>query len=167
MKTLILILILTLPAVAQDPAGLAAAGCGGNEVQFDVKLDKKQHPLAQLEPGKALVYVIEENTECLLCSTYRVGLDGVWVGATHGNSYFFFAVEPGDHRLCTAVQPWSKSRSDLASAASLTAEAGKVYYFRTRFHERQRVKLELIDSAEGQLLIATKRFKFSNSHPRK
>ena len=33
-----------------------------------------------------------------------VGVDGVWVGPTHGDSYLYFAVAPGEHHLCASWQ---------------------------------------------------------------
>ncbi len=45
-------------------------------------------------------------------------------------SYSFFSIPPGDHRICVAYQSRLKGRSETAGAASLTAEAGNVYYLR-------------------------------------
>lgn len=56
-RTTLLVLLLAFPVFAQDAttAGFAAAGCGPNEVHFDVQTDKKNHPTAQPAAGKALV----------------------------------------------------------------------------------------------------------------
>jgi hypothetical protein len=56
-----LFLVIAVPSFAQDQATAArtAAGCGADNVQFDVKTDKKQHPQGQVAVGKALVYVFE------------------------------------------------------------------------------------------------------------
>jgi hypothetical protein len=77
------VLLFASPALAQDSAAnpLAAAGCGPNEIQFDVKTDKKQHPTSQPEAGKALVYVIGaawSDTVALHIGTppTRFGIDG-------------------------------------------------------------------------------------------
>jgi hypothetical protein len=167
--------LFALPALSQDQAAVArtAAGCGPSEVQFDVKTDKKQHPVAQPEAGKALVYVIEAEKSDrgvfkIGAVTTRVGLDGAWVGANHGASYFYFAVEPGEHRLCTDWQSSFKSLSKLGSAVTFTAEAGKVYYFRAEIDETKdhplAVKLQLIDQAEAQFLISSS--SLSSSHPK-
>jgi Protein of unknown function (DUF2846) len=162
-------------ALAQDQAAAArsAAGCGPDEVQFDVKTDKNQHPVASPESGKALVVVFEnekrENTTFKIGAvTTRVGLDGKWVGANHGESYFFFPVDPGEHRLCTNWQSSLKRFSHLGSATSLTAEPGKVYFFRVEVEERPEhppaVQLELVDSANGQFQISSRAL--STSHPK-
>ena len=106
MKSMLVVSLLTMlavPVVAQDQATAArsAAGCGGDNVQFDVKTDKSRHPQGQVPPGKALVYVFEvERTDAqafkIGAVTMRIGLDGQWVGANHGNTYFYFPVDPGD-----------------------------------------------------------------------
>lgn len=164
----VLVLVLfTLPSLlwSQDQAATAraAAGCGPAEVQFDVKTDKKQHPMPQPESGKALVYVFEDEIQNVSFTigavTTRVGVDGRWVGANHGASYFFFTVDPGEHRLCTAIQSSLKRFSKLGSALTFTAEAGKIYYFRVAVEERQyyppAADMESIDPAQGHFLISS------------
>jgi hypothetical protein len=187
MRTLVALLLFALPAIpahSQDRSAAApsAAGCGPDKVKFDVKTDKHQHVESQPEPGKALVYVFEQvkldsDELPVNLATIRLGLDGQWVGANHGRSYFSFAVDPGDHSICASWQTtWVKvarlaPASSLASAASLTAEAGKVYYFEAnvdeRNHDRRQpgVKLEAVDPAEAKLLIADS--SLSTSHPKK
>jgi hypothetical protein len=154
LRTALLLLLFASPAFAQDPAvsPIAAAGCGGNEVHFDVKTDKKQHPTAQPDAGKALVYVIGaawSDYVAVHVGTYR--------------SYFFFPVEPGDHRLCTSAQSsFGRVVKSSTAATSFTAEAGKTYYFRTKTPEQpnsnEGIKLVPVDPAEGQVLIASTAF---------
>jgi len=167
MKNLVLLLLFTSLATAEDQAAAArvAAGCGSDAGQFDVQTDKKKHPTAQPEPGKALVYLFGDteldNVELHVGGLVtRVGVDGEWVGANNFKSYFFFAVDPGEHRLCTSQQSRRESvRSRSSAALSFTAEAGKVYYFRTKTPERplqhETVELRLVDPAQAQLLIAS------------
>jgi len=179
-KILIVFLVVVSPVVAQDQrtTALAAAGCGPDEVEFSVKTDKKQHPAPQAEAGKALVYVFERvKTDdagfAIFGVTTKVGLDGAWAGANSSNSYFFFSVEPGDHRVCTKWQSAVSERSKLASAASFSAGPGKIYYFRTSVRvfsdHNQRadidLKLEPLDPAEAQILLADSAL--SRSHPKK
>jgi hypothetical protein len=173
---LLIVVLLTLPAFGQDQAAVdrAAAGCGPDKVQFDVKTDKHPQSEAQPEAGKALVYVFENEKRDrdalpILNVTTRIGFDGQWVGANHGESYLFFSAAPGDHSLCASWQSSLSMYSKLASAASLTAEAGKVYYFQTKVDERNHhqpaVRLEPVDPAEAKLLLAG--FSLSSSHPKK
>jgi hypothetical protein len=169
-RTALIALLFASPAFAQDSTvnPLAAAGCGANEIHFDVKTDKKQHPTAQPDAGKALVYVIGAAWSDYVAvhvgtPPTRFGIDGTWVGANGYRSYFFFPVEPGDHRLCTGVQSKFERvvKSSLA-ATSFTAEAGKTYYFRTKTPEQpissEQIKLIPVDPAEAQVLIAATAF---------
>ncbi len=179
MKSILVVSLLTVfavPVSAQDQAKAArtAAGCGADNVQFDVKTDKSQHPQGQVPVGKALVYVFEvEKTDPAVFKvgavTIRIGLDGQWVGANHGSTYFYFPVDPGDHNLCANWQSSFERVSKLSSAVSLTAEAGQAYYFLTKVNERSHdnpaVWMEAVDPAEAKLLIASA--SLSNFHPKK
>ncbi len=176
MLALSLFVMLAVPVFAQDQATAArtAAGCGAENIQFDVKTDKSQHPQGQVAEGKALVYVFEaERSDAgslkIGAATIRIGLDGQWVGANHGNTYFYFQVDPGVHNLCANWQSTFGRISKLASAVSLTAETGQVYYFQTkvdeRTHDNPAVWMEAVDPAEAKLLIASA--SLSNFHPKK
>lgn len=170
LRTALLVLLFASPALAQDSAAnaLAAAGCGANEVHFDVKTDKKEHPTAQPDAGKALVYVIGAAWADYVAihigtPPTRFGVDGTWAGANGYRSYFFFPVEPGDHRLCTSAQSKLRSVVNSSTAAiSFTAKAGQAYYFRTRTPPRQNanagIELVPVDPAEAQVLIAATAF---------
>lgn len=174
MRPYVFVLFLAaLPAVSQNqsPDLRAEAGCGPSNIHFEVKTNKNQHGIAQPEPGKALVYVIEEVTNPSAMTfgqaTTRVGLDGNWVAANHGNSYVSFGVSPGEHRVCADWQSILKPLQKLSGAANLTADVGKVYYFRSEVRipwsggadhhgddQTGQVTLRAIDDPEGQLLIS-------------
>jgi hypothetical protein len=84
------------------------------DVKFDVKPDQVQ-PLSEPPSGKALVYVTgRTNTD-----RSRSGLTR-WVvdSSKSWQQLFLFSVLPGNYHL--------------NSLAKFTAEAGKIYYFRTR-----------------------------------
>jgi hypothetical protein len=169
MKTMLAVLLFALPVLAQNQATPAPSrgGCGPSEAQFDVKANRNQHPVAPPEAGKALVYVFEDMDNG---PTMRVGLDGAWVGANKRKSYFFFSVDPGEHQVCTNWQSRaSKAAAAMGSAITLKAEAGKVYYLRMQFYERtehdSNVKLEPVETAEGQFLISASAF--STFHAKK
>jgi uncharacterized protein DUF2846 len=172
LKMIFVVLLLASPVFAQDEEEKArmAAGCGPNEIKFDVKTDKNRHPMGQPEQGKALVYIFGDENEDnggfrIGGLTTRIGVDGTWVGANDYKSYFFFSVDPGDHRICTSWQSMLKGRTRKSSATSFTAEAGKVYYFRTKTPTRPQpgelVKLVPVDPAQAQLLIASSAFSTS------
>jgi hypothetical protein len=161
MKSMLAVLLFAAPLFAQMPAqdqaeiALTAAGCGPSQVLFNVTVDKNQHPLAQPQAGKALVYIINR-----VYLTMKIGLDGSWVGANSGLSYFSFSVDPGDHHLCMSEQGDHKQ----GSAANFTAAAGQVYYFRSSLEEGAGWKLKVIDPANGLFLIASSGL--STSHPK-
>lgn len=171
MKTILAMLLFAAPVLAQEhpAAAPASGGCGPSGAQFDVSTNKNQHPVAQPDSGKALVYVIEDMERT--GTTMRVGLDGAWVGASKGKSYFFFSVDPGDHQLCTKWQSalFKKTADRIGSAITLKAEPGKIYYLRIQVYERSErdlaVKLEPVESAEGQFLVSSSGL--STSRPKK
>jgi Protein of unknown function (DUF2846) len=154
-----------LPVLAQDQAATArtAAGCGPSAVMFDVKTTDSSHPVGQPEQGKALVYFLVDH---VAAPTMRVGVDGTWVGANDGKSYFFFQVAPGEHSICTEWQSGTFRRSSerVGEAIHVAVEAGRTYYPRLNF-AYQRMHLELSDEAEGHFLIGSSLF--ATSQPKK
>jgi hypothetical protein len=119
-----------------------------------------------------MVYFVEDDTEFESTPkpTTRIGVDGTWVGANHGNSYFSFTVAPGEHHLCASWQSLAViGAHDTRAAAHFTAEAGQVYYFRVknkwlREHATTHMELVPVDSDQGQLLAS--RRALSVSHPK-
>jgi len=83
------------------------------------------------------------------------GLDGRWVGATNGNSYFYFSIAPGEHHLCASWQGKSQTRA----VAHFTAETGKVHYFavknRAGTYQAYGIEFGPLDSDQGLLLAST------------
>ena len=145
--------IATLPALAQDQGAAArtAAGCGPINSYFDVKTTDSMHPVGQTEAGKALVYFL---VDYVTAPTMRVGVDGQWVGANDGKSYFFITAEPGEHNVCMQWQTttFKKTSESIGEAMHVTFEPGKTYYIRLNFIY-QRLQLQLADEAEGHFLI--------------
>jgi len=156
-------------AQGQASAARAAAGCGPNEMQFDAKTDKTQHPQAPPDAARAVIYIFSERIS--FDQTYRIGMDGKWMGAARDESYFFFTAEPGEHRLCWDVQKGQEKLTDQGAATTFTAEAGKVYCFESTVFERneitQKRKFELIDGAEGLFLVSSWPLSASRPRPRK
>jgi len=170
-SALTLVLVLAASAIAQDTTPTQTS-CGALGAQFDAQAAAGQS-VAQPEPGKALVYVAEDFRKApgeIANPTLRVGMDGVWLGATRQNSYLSFAVEPGEHHLCTSWQSRWQRLSKLAAFAGFTAEPGKVYYFRERITysstggnaATMNLDLDPVNPDEGQFLVAS--YKPSASH---
>jgi hypothetical protein len=163
MKILLAAILFCLPALAANPAPAVAAvttACGPDNVKFKVSSSGRQ-PAAEPEPGKALVYVVEQfdrPSNEIGRPTIRVGLDGSWMGANRGTSYLSFSVEPGEHHLCTdwqSLPPWLHVP---ASLAGLTAEPAQTYYFRARVMENRgyfTLDLEPVNGDEGRMLVET------------
>jgi hypothetical protein len=156
-------------ASAQNPFGALPSACGSKDANFNVKLDKSQHPLTQPEPGKARVYFIHDSGAATgilnLADPMMLGVDGAWVGANHGNSYFSVSVDPGEHHVCASS--WFSREAKLVVLAHLQAEVGGTYFYRTRIvklRDTQYLELDPVDSDEGKYLIAS--YPLSISHPK-
>jgi hypothetical protein len=152
MKSALSVLLLAASAFAQQPSAVAASACGPKDASFDVKLDKSQHTLAQPEPGKALVYFIQEKG-----AAARIGLDGAWVGANKSGSYFAVSVDPGEHHVCADVRTPRGIPGVPVGFLHFTAEAATVYYFDARvvYGSQSYLFLGAVDSDEAKYLIAS------------
>jgi hypothetical protein len=156
MRILLLILLFGSTALAQGLSSSLIGPCGSGSANFKVKLGDGQHVPAQPAPGKALVYFIHDagTSAVFAYPTTKLAVDGAWVGANHSNSYFSVSVDPGEHHVCATLQ--SSLVENRAEFAHFQAEAGKVYYYRTRLVMSRAVEmldLDPIDSDEGQYLI--------------
>jgi len=177
MKTVALLLILLAsPVFAQGAPDTNNPlwACGPAATTFDATVSPPadvvpaQAPLA----GKALVYVIEDlgqgDYPSISSPTFRIGLDGTWIGALKRRSFISFAVSPGEHHLCANWQLRRDKYSTFNALANFTAESGEVYYFRLRFPSSNR--LPQIDLAQTNRDEARYLVSFSSlavSHPKK
>jgi hypothetical protein len=106
------------------------AGCGKDDVQFKVKTDKKSPVPGAPEAGKAQIVFVESIKGPFgTAPVARFGVDGTWVGANRGTSYFVVSVDPGEHQLCASRQSPARSEREDVGKATLHAEAGQVYYY--------------------------------------
>lgn len=159
MKVVLAFLLFAVSAFAQNPMAVATAACGPKKVSFDVMTNPAQHSLELPEPGKARVYFVQDlGTQAPLgvggAQVTRVGIDGAWVGANNNNSYFSVSVEPGEHHICVNAQ--THLFKGVMEFAHFTAEAGKVYYFRTRdfLWQTRRLEFAPVDSDQARYMIA-------------
>lgn len=170
MKSVLVMMLLAASAFGQQESGALAAACGPKSTNFNVKLDESQHTLAQPDPGKALVYFVQDIGEvnCLGgCMTTKIGLDGAWIGVNQHNSYFSVSVEPGEHHVCANLQSHVGWISRKVALAHFTAEARRVYYFRTRgfFGGNQLlIDLDPVDSDQAKYAISSS--PLSVAHPK-
>ncbi len=158
LKAFVAALILPSPILSQSQPSVLSA-CGQPPEGVAVNLDHSQHSMMLPEPGKALIYFIEDVGPAMkpMFSTIDIGIDGRWVGADENNSYFAVEVDPGWHDLCAEVQ--SPLITGNWESVHLVAEPGKVYYFRTRIFFTESAAdfsiLVPIDGVEAARLIAS------------
>lgn len=157
MRIFVLAVLFTASAFAQIPSTPVTAACGPKNVAFKVSLNQSQHDLSTPEPGKALVYFIHDagTNWTVRYPIVKVAIDGTWVGADHGNSYFSTSVEPGEHHVCVTLQSSAAWGLELAH---FTAAADTVYYYRTRlFYAGGVSMLEIapIDTDQVKYMIAS------------
>jgi hypothetical protein len=138
MKCVFVLALAGVSVLSADSLPAVKTACGADGVKFSVHAVQGPPAIPDAEPGKAMIFVIEDferPANEIGRPTMRVGLDGDWVGANRGSSYLYFAVNPGKHHLCVNWQsppPWQHTVT--MGASSLTADAGGTYYFRARLH---------------------------------
>lgn len=176
--------LLLLSVIFLVPFGFARAqnapGCGPGNIKFDAKTVGKGHTLPAAPRGKALVVFLQDDLRFRPRPrpTTRFAIDGTWVGATHANSFFYVAVDPGVHNVCANWQSIVPVGYPVQSTAAtvLTAAPGNIYFLRAidigssetgthGYHSFAAVRLERVDNAEGFALLPS--FALSRSHPKK
>ena len=166
-----ILLLASLTCAGWARATTLPDSCGDDKIKFDVKTENHQLPAPLTPPdGKALLVLIEsENVPIgpFMHATIRFGMDGVWVGANNGNSYFTLTVDPGIHHLCASWQ------SDLVyknyiDVTPFTAEPGQIYYFSAQVLvvSREEVTFALLPLNDDQGKFRLKACKFSTSKPK-
>jgi hypothetical protein len=126
-----------LPAAQAWSKTILPDSCGDDKITFDVQTQKDQPAPAPPAAGKAQIVLIESLDKtwgCLGCGTpsTRFGMDGAWIGANQGSSYFTLDVAPGEHHLCVGWQSVFGHLKQMVGMTTFTAEAGKVYYFEAK-----------------------------------
>ncbi len=150
LKVFVAVLVLSCARPSQSQPSPVPFDCAQPREDVAVRLDSSQHTIQQPEPGKALIYFIQDTDQPVFFAdpSASVGIDGKWVGASTNGSYFVVAVEPGWHSLCTGDMEFDH----------LVAEPGMVYYFRVRpflsDSGSEFITLVPIDSEEASNLIA-------------
>jgi hypothetical protein len=104
--------------------------CGDDKIKVDVAVQKPlTAPPAANATTATLVFVQRLGESCIGCSVSRVGLDGTWIGANKGASFFSVTTAPGDHHVCAL---WEAPLAKVENRIGLTdfeALAGQIYYF--------------------------------------
>jgi hypothetical protein len=134
MKPLIFVFLLCASLCASVQARAKTVlpdACGDDKAQFEVKTEESQPAPAPPPDGKAQIVFVDDDsvkTSGFSFTTFRYGMDGAWMGANKGNSYFVLNVDPGVHHLCVSPQTVSSKGRMTVGIASVNAEPGKVYY---------------------------------------
>jgi hypothetical protein len=148
-----LFLIISISAAAQTADAIYQRACGRKDTLFAERQVKAQPPAAP-EPGKALVYFIQDAYG--EAATTRVGLDGAWVGAFKKSSYISIAVGAGEHHACVS---WQNVNNRRPRFVDFTAEAGKTYYYLVRSitggYSSEILEIGPADRDEALFLIAS------------
>ncbi len=121
-------LVSTVYASAMNLPG----ACGSDSVKFNVKTQQNQPAPSPPADGKAQIVFIENENQPIgpfMHATVRFGMDGAWVGADNGNSYFVLSADPGVHHLCANWQSTLGRFKKNVELTSFTAEPGKIYFF--------------------------------------
>jgi len=125
-----LLLAFTLAFANRSSAATLPDACGDDKITFEVKTQKDQPAPAPPDAGNAQIVFVEKFDSlgfCIGCEvTTRVGVEGKWVGANHGNSYFAYTVTAGEHHLCVDWRSVEDHLRRKVGLASLNAEPGKV-----------------------------------------
>ena len=154
-------------AAGQNLLAPTAPSCGPADVSYRVHLNDNPQPDASPQSGKALVYFIQdEETDGYITHTTQLALDGKWVGANQGTSYFSVSVDPGVHHVCADTR--TVEMGPRIELAHFTAEAGQTYYYQTKLIlTRYQASFDLtpVDSDEGIYLARS--FPSSVSQPKK
>jgi hypothetical protein len=161
-KLAVLALAVLLVSAIQANSSSLPDSCGNDRIKFDVKTQKGQPVPVAPEGGKAQLILIQSENHMVTLfhdATVRWGMDGAWVGADNGNSYFALAVDPGPHHVCANWQSALKTLKKNVDLTSFTAEPGHVYYFQVDVHVESQYSVSFaisqISDVKGEYLVKT------------
>jgi len=161
-KLVVLALAALFGAAIQAEASTLPDSCGDDKTKFEVKTQKEQSAPAAPEAGKAQLILIESENQMVTPfhdATVRWGMDGAWIGADNGNSYFALAVNPGTHHVCVNWQSAFKNLKKNVDLTSFTAEPGHIYYFQVDVNVESQYSVSFaisqINDDKGQYLVKT------------
>ncbi|WP_420238649.1 hypothetical protein ACOBR2_03320 [Telmatobacter bradus] len=148
--------LLSTPLWAQTPT----SGCGDVATQYTTSHDPGLHPAPTAKGQVRIFYIEDDDVKGFIKPTMRIGLDGQWVGAAEGRSYFFIYVNPGPHKLCINWQNpdlFIHKQKPPQAELEFTAKEGETYYFigEGDFHGvgRTSITLDPMKTAEGEETI--------------
>lgn len=157
--------------------------CGKGNVNFSVTTQPGAAAPDNPKTNEAQIVFIETIEKegmglCIGCGvTTRFGVDGSWVGANNGGTYFVYDVPAGEHHLCANWQSRLSMFNKNVGVAEVNAEPGKVYYFEAKVVMKsfdagngmtdQTYRLYLKQLSEDEGKYAVKISALSRSKPKK
>lgn len=127
------------------------ASCGPKDEAYDLTIERAVAPEPSAPSEHAAVYFLTKLSR-LNRASYMVAIDGKWVGALRGDSYFRTTALAGIHHACLWVKHMRPTLLELNLAA------GKTYYVRGHWLKgfaRANIGAELINPDEGAFLVST------------
>jgi hypothetical protein len=104
--------------------------CGDDKTKVDVAAhEPSSAPPTANATSATLVFVQRLVESCIGCSVTRVGLDGTWIGANKGASFFPVTTAPGEHHVCAFWEAPGARIENKIGLTELEALAGQIYYF--------------------------------------
>jgi hypothetical protein len=166
-----LLLSAFLACAGQAAANTLPDSCGDDKVKFDVATQESQPAPPAPPEGKAQIIFIQTENQMVSPfsdATIRFGMDGSWVGADNGNSYFALTVDPGVHHLCASWQSVLGTFKKNVGLTLFTAEPGSIYYFAAQVTvtSRDNVTFALSQLNEDEGKYRLKLSKLSTSNPK-
>jgi len=142
---------------------LGQPGCGAENERIAVTTTADK-PALKAALGKAVLVVFQNDNRYNANPrpTNLIGIDGQWVGATHGHSYIILEADPGLRHICTYWQGTS-GEGLVGAALRLQMDSGGIYYLEIadRFdglgpapvgNRRPATTLQLLDPDQGELM---------------
>jgi hypothetical protein len=124
-------------ASAASPAITLPDGCGDDGAQYKVKTEKSAS-LSAAGAGLAQLVVIHSLVgEWGSGPIARVAVDGKWVGAVKGRSYFAIGIPPGTHKVCVSRQSGARLEKENVEVAIVEAKANESTFLNFTINRRQ------------------------------
>uniref|UniRef100_A0A7V4XUF6 Lipoprotein n=1 Tax=Acidobacterium capsulatum TaxID=33075 RepID=A0A7V4XUF6_9BACT len=147
------LLVLPFARAAKLPSS-----CGPMTAHPSVQLQASSKGLSPIPAGMARLVFVQQIGVCPHCGVVRVGLDGKWIGANRGNSWFAATVRPGEQHVCVAWNAPFVRLTNRIHLTDLNAEPGKTYYLETTAltgkYQVNRVLLSKTTRDEADFLIS-------------
>jgi hypothetical protein len=132
--------------------------CGDEKVKVNVAAHEPSSVPAASATSAMLVFVQRLSESCIGCSVTRVGLDGTWIGANKGASFFSVTTAPGEHHVCAFWGAPGARTENKVELTELEALAGHVYYFEIEIGPRSTgefaMRLKPISADMGTFLVS-------------